>query len=66
MRHGSAGHRETIPPKGFEAAREGGSVCREGGQDWPTGGKNLTMIRHLVGVNMTLGVLTIAARYLLG
>lgn len=34
-------------------------------QDWPTGGKNLTMIRHLVGVNMMLGVVTIAARYLM-
>lgn len=34
-------------------------------QDWPTGGKNLTMIRHLVGVNMLLGVVTIAARYLM-
>jgi len=34
-------------------------------QDWPTGGKNLTMIRHLVGANMMLGVVTIAARYLM-
>ena len=34
-------------------------------QDWPAGGNNLTMIRHLVGVNMMLGVVTIAARYLM-
>jgi len=26
--------------------------------DWPTGGKALTQIRHLVGVNMTIGIIT--------
>jgi len=29
-------------------------------QDWPTGGKALTQIRHLVGINMTIGLITAA------
>jgi uncharacterized membrane protein len=29
-------------------------------QDWPTGGKALTQIRHLVGINMTIGIITAA------
>lgn len=32
-------------------------------EDWPTGGKKLAQIRMLVGVNMTIGLLTIVARY---
>ena len=28
-------------------------------QDWPTGGKYLTQIRHLVGINTLLGIATI-------
>jgi uncharacterized membrane protein len=34
-------------------------------EDWPAGGKQLAQIRMLVGVNMTLGVLTVASRYVL-
>jgi len=34
-------------------------------EDWPAGGKNLVQIRKLVGVNMTIGLLTIVARYVL-
>jgi len=38
--------------------------------DWPTGGKALTQIRHLVGVNMAIGIITAAiaagGRYLVG
>ncbi len=30
------------------------------GQDWPTGGKALTQIRHLVGINMIIGLITAA------
>jgi len=37
---------------------------------WPTGGKALTQIRHLVGVNMAIGIITAAiaagGRYLVG
>lgn len=29
-------------------------------QEWPVGGKALTQIRHLVGINMTLGIITAA------
>ena len=29
-------------------------------QDWPAGGKALTQIRHLVGVNMIIGLITAA------
>ena len=29
-------------------------------QDWPTGGKALTQIRHLVGINMIIGLITAA------
>lgn len=29
-------------------------------EDWPTGGKALTQIRHLVGVNMIIGLVTAA------
>lgn len=28
-------------------------------QDWPEGGKQLNMIRKLVGINMTIGIITI-------
>ena len=34
-------------------------------EDWPEGGKNLAQIRKLVGINMTIGLLTIAARYVI-
>lgn len=34
-------------------------------EDWPTAGAKLTQIRKLIGINMTLGVLTIAIRYVL-
>lgn len=30
-------------------------------EDWPTGGKNLVMIRRIVTINLTLGVLVIVA-----
>lgn len=30
-------------------------------EDWPTGGKNLAMIRRIVTINLTLGVLVIVA-----
>ena len=33
-------------------------------EDWPTGGKKLAQILMLVGVNMTIGLLTIVARYM--
>jgi len=29
-------------------------------QDWPAGGKALTQIRHLVGINMIIGLITAA------
>ncbi len=29
-------------------------------EDWPAGGKALTQIRHLVGVNMTIGIIAAA------
>jgi uncharacterized membrane protein len=29
-------------------------------RDWPAGGKSLTLIRHLVGINTLIGLLTIA------
>jgi len=29
-------------------------------QDWPAGGKALTQIRHLVGINMVIGLVTAA------
>ena len=34
-------------------------------EDWPAAGAQLAQIRTLVGINMTLGVLTIAIRYVL-
>jgi uncharacterized membrane protein len=34
-------------------------------EDWPAAGAKLAQIRTLVGINMTLGVLTIAIRYIL-
>jgi len=34
-------------------------------EDWPTGGKKLAQIRMLVGVNILIGFLTIALRYVL-
>jgi len=34
-------------------------------EDWPEGGKYLAQIRQLVGINMTIGLLTIAARYVI-
>lgn len=33
-------------------------------EDWPAGGKQLGMIRMLVGINTLIGIFTIAARYL--
>jgi uncharacterized membrane protein len=33
-------------------------------EDWPAGGKSLAQIRMLVGINMTIGLLTIIARYM--
>jgi len=33
-------------------------------EDRPEGGKHLAQIRQLVGINMTIGLLTIAARYI--
>ena len=33
-------------------------------EDWPAGGKQLSMIRMLVGINTLIGIFTIAARYL--
>ena len=34
-------------------------------EDWPTAGAKLSQIRTLIGINMMLGVLTIAIRYVL-
>ena len=34
-------------------------------EDWPAAGAKLAQIRMLIGINMTLGVLTIASRYVL-
>ena len=34
-------------------------------EDWPTAGAKLAQIRTLIGINMTLGVLTVAIRYVL-
>ena len=34
-------------------------------EDWPAAGAKLAQIRTLVGINMMLGVLTIAIRYVL-
>ena len=34
-------------------------------EDWPTAGTKLAQIRTLIGINMTLGVLTVAIRYVL-
>jgi uncharacterized membrane protein len=33
-------------------------------EDWPTGGEKLAQIRKLVGINMTIGLLTVIARYM--
>lgn len=33
-------------------------------EDWPAGGKQLGMIRKLVGINTLIGIFTISARYL--
>jgi len=34
-------------------------------EDWPTAGAKLAQIRTLIGINMMLGVLTVAIRYVL-
>ena len=34
-------------------------------EDWSAGGAKLAQIRTLIGINMTIGLLTIAARYVL-
>ncbi len=34
-------------------------------ENWPAAGKHLALIRKLIAINMTLGVLTIAIRYVL-
>lgn len=34
-------------------------------EDWPTAGAKLAQIRKLIGINMLLGVLTVAIRYVL-
>lgn len=34
-------------------------------EDWPTAGAKLSQIRTLIGINMLLGVLTVAIRYVL-
>ena len=33
-------------------------------EDWPTAGAKLAQIRTLIGINMMLGVLTVAIRYI--
>ena len=34
-------------------------------EDWSVGGKKLAQIRMLIGINTLIGLLTIAARYVL-